>query len=111
MSKQFRNAYIIEKGKLNDMSALEPYVSEITYILSGDERDKEIAQAFRDNFTSFNPDLDVIIPTGRVISSFVLGYLMGFIPTFYIGIYRDKNYSFVMIYNQNNFIRTSNDAI
>ena len=107
MSKRFRTAFVLEKGKLNDMSALEPHAEEIKFLLSGEERSAEIAHRLHDNFMAFDPNLDVLIPTGRVISSFMFGYLMGFATAFYIGIYRDKNYDFLRIW-QNMFVEIPN---
>ena len=99
MSKQFRKAYIVEKGRLHIASeeSLQKYAEEIVYILTGTEEVKDIAKALRNNFFEFNPDRDVIIPTGRVISSFLLGRIMRFIPAFYVGVYSDKTYNFTMI--------------
>lgn len=99
MSKRFRKAYIVEKGRLHIDSekSLQKYAEEIVYILTGTEEIEEIAKALRGNFFEFNPDCDVIIPTGRVVSSFLLGRIMRFIPTFYVGIYSNKNYNFMEI--------------
>lgn len=99
MSKQFRKAYIVEKGRLHIDSeeSLQKYAEEIVYILTGTERVEEIASALRSNFFEFNPDRDVIIPTGRVISSFLLGRIMRFMPAFHVGIYNDKDYNFMLI--------------
>ncbi|MCK4821414.1 hypothetical protein KA005_36955 [bacterium] len=100
MSKRFRIAYVIEKGRLHNESALEPYALEIKYLLTGTEEYEQIGPTLLDNFLGFDQDLDVIIPTGRVISSFVLGYIMGFVSAFSIGIYADKDYKFVKAGNK-----------
>ena len=99
VSKRFRKAYVVEKGRLHVDSeeSLQRYAEEIVYILTGTEKAEEIAEALRSNFFEFNPDCDVIIPTGRVISSFLLGRIMRWIPTFYVGVYSDKNHNFMKI--------------
>ncbi len=97
MSKQFRNAYVIERGKLNDVSALEPYAEKIIYILKGDEQDAEIVEAIKNNYYGFTPSLDVIIPTGRVISSFIFGFLLNSWIEISIGVYRNKDYTFLKV--------------
>ena len=98
MSKRFRVAYVAEKGELNDIPALEEHADEIHYILTGTEQNEEIQEAIYESFSFvFDPDYDVIIPTGRTIVSFILGYFLGSITAFYIGIYKDKTYNFVRV--------------
>lgn len=100
MSKQFRTAYVIEKGKIHDVSALNKYADNIVVLLSGKERNEEITKTLREIFVEFSPDRDIVIPTGRVISSFILGYMMGFIPEFTVGIYKNKDYSFIRLWSK-----------
>ena len=97
MDKQFRDAYVLERGKTFDLSPLEPYVREIKYVLEGTEKDVDIIKSMRISFLEFDPELDVIVPMGRAIASFMLGYLMGILPEVHIGIYRDKDYNFLRI--------------
>lgn len=97
MSRVFRTAFVIEKGKLNDLSALEKHAIKIKYVLNGTEQDLEIVDAIRENFVGYSPGADVIIPTGRVISSLLFGYLLEPWIEITIGIYRDKDYTFLTI--------------
>lgn len=98
MSKRFRVAYVTEKGKLNDVPALEEHAEKVKYVLKGTEQDAEVIQAIYGTFSfTFDPDYDVIIPTGRTFVSFILGYFMRSVPPFYIGIYRDKQYKFMKV--------------
>lgn len=80
------------------MSALKFHAENIMYILKGDERDEEIAISISKVMPGFDRSLDVIIPTGRVIASFILGYMLRELSDFYIGVYSDKKYSFLKVY-------------
>ena len=97
MSKRFRTAYVIEKGRLHNKSAIEPYAEEVRYILTGSESNDEIALGLKEHFLAFDATKDVIILAGRVLSSFMFGYFIGFVPAFYVGIYHDKTYSFMKV--------------
>jgi hypothetical protein len=81
-----------------NVSALGAYADNVTFILQGDERDEEIAEAIRKIMPTFDRSVDVIIPAGRVIASFILGYMLREFSEFYIGVYSDKQYSFLKIY-------------
>ena len=54
MNKTFRTAFVIEQGKLHDMSALKFHAENIMYILKGDERDEEIAISISSEIIKIN---------------------------------------------------------
>ena len=96
-SRIFRNAYVIDTGKLFNYGSLTPYVSKLVFVLEGTERDYEIADIFENEFEEFDPTCDVIIPTGRVFAAFILGFMLRKFEEVFVGIYEKKMYNFVRI--------------
>jgi hypothetical protein len=100
VDKPFRKAFVVEKGKLNDMPALELHTDEVIYLLQGTEKASEISRHLEQKLEDFNIETDVIIPTGRSFVSLLLGYALRDYPTFVVGIYENKAYAFIKVFSR-----------
>jgi hypothetical protein len=97
VSKDFKIAYVVERGKIYNDSAITQYADEVVFLLIGNEQDGEIERKLRKSLLTFDPENDVIITNGRLLSSFILGLILSDLPYFYLGIYRNKDYTFKRI--------------
>ena len=97
MSKKFKTAYVVERGKVYNADAIIQYADEVVFLLTGKERGEEIERLLRKNLLTFDPDVDVIITNGRLLASFVLGTIMKELPYYNLGLYQNKDYTFLRI--------------
>jgi len=69
----FRRALCVKPGFR--YSALKPYCKEIEFITDGFATDVEsISQQIAEAMVDYDPDLDVIVPTGTGIVNMLIGY-------------------------------------
>lgn len=74
--KQFRKAYVVMSGNYN-LAPLLKYCDEIVYIADSENRILvDNWEQILDILSDFRPDVDVIVPVGTVLLSFVSGFLL-----------------------------------
>jgi hypothetical protein len=96
--KQFETIYVAEPS--HDVSALRQYTAHIAFATTGYENVAKVAETIEENLKYFNPETDAIVPTGKATTTFLLGMLvtkrcLG--KPLYLGVYRDKDYTFVLV--------------
>ena len=90
----FRKAYVMEPS--HDFSALSSHCEEIVFLTTGYERDfPATCRAIREGLQNFQPEQDVLIPTGRVAAVLFAGYVLGRLQRMIqVGLYANKIYTF-----------------
>jgi hypothetical protein len=74
---QFRKAYCVKPGFR--FAALKPYCEEVEFITDGFVTDVEhIAEQIRESMKDYDPDRDVLVPTGTGIVNMLVGYYISY---------------------------------
>jgi hypothetical protein len=97
--KLFRTAYVTQKGF--DMSALFQYVDDIVFLNTGNKKIRNLISHIEENIEGFDPELDVVIPVGKVVFAFILGTAFSRISkgkSINIGIYDQGEYDFIKLW-------------
>ena len=94
---KFRKIFVVEPS--HDVSALKAHTDEIIMMTTGYEDMQTLPAKITGSLRDFDPELDAIIPVGKIIASFVSGVVlarMGQAPI-WIGVYKDKRYTFLQV--------------
>lgn len=96
---KFRRAFVVQP--VHDFSALKNYAQDIRFLSTGYEDIENLEESVDDALANFDQDDDVIIPAGRVITCFIIGFILQIrgINNFIIGVYKDKDYDFYRVEN------------
>ena len=74
---QFRTAYCVKPGFR--FAALKPYCDKVEFITDGFATDIEpIAEQIRESMKDYDPDRDVLVPTGTGIVNMLVGYYISY---------------------------------
>jgi len=91
--KKFRAAFLIEPTH-HDLTILKQYVSRIEFLSSGSDDVDELPVVISEKLIHFNPETDVIIPVGSVLTSLLVGVLLSktFLgKTIWVGVYHTND--------------------
>jgi hypothetical protein len=99
VTEPFRRAYVVEPGRW-DFSGLERVATRIVYLTTAyektfQERRRSILAALGD----FDPELDVIVPVGKVSSVFLVADLLARHPRLNVAVYNGSGYEVVDIHH------------
>jgi len=88
----YRTAYVVEEGRWS-FAALEEIADRIVYMTGPSDRSltqvrNRLAQALVD----YDPELDVLVPVGRVVSVWILADLVAYHKKVYIALFNPSRY-------------------
>lgn len=98
---KFRKLFVVEPS--HDVSVLSKYSSNIIFLGDSEEKIVDLPNKMKKYLEDFDPDLDAIIPMGRVSSCVLAGLLVGSKLTYsdpiiiMIGIYKNEEYIFIPV--------------
>jgi len=72
MTKNFRIAYVTEASSHSFLPVLEE-CEEIRFITTGYETDGDLPDIIASALEDYHPDIDVILPVGRVATNLIVG--------------------------------------
>lgn len=99
--KKFRKAFVTDPT--HDVTAIAPYVDDIVFLLDGTETYDEVSsKVYATLGGEFVPQIDVIIPMGRIVANLVIGIVISSLYNkslnkICIGIYTDHDYKFIFV--------------
>jgi hypothetical protein len=105
-NQHFRTAYVPHNSG-HDLTALKDLCDRIVFCSNGYEGEIELPQVILEATKDFDPDKDIIVPVGNVISNVLTGAAIALrtvhieagaekpvpVSQFFMAVYKDKAYS------------------
>lgn len=98
MKKKFRRAFVVEPT--HDIGAVVQDAQDVVFLLGGFEglTPDNMSSILSARLPEFDPDNDVIIPIGRIVANFQVGFMLATLfpkRELWMGIYKDHGYEYV----------------
>lgn len=91
---KYRKAFITEPGY--NFSALKGLVQENIFLTTkAEETLQDVQEAIQSNLKDFDPELDIIVPVGRTLLSFVVALEVAHHDKVRVAVYRGHGYQVV----------------
>jgi len=76
-SPRFNRIFVVEPS--HDFSALKPFCQEIVFLTTGYETANQLTKTIAHNLylQKFDPEMDAVLPVGRVVACVVTGIILG----------------------------------
>lgn len=83
---KFRRIYVVAPTT-HDLSPLKKYSDNLSFLLSGYESMDDLLERLKVELAEFDPEIDAIVPMGKIVPNVMLGHVLNGFPQVILGIF------------------------